>query len=252
MGNLSMFSDSPLFAFLLLMAFAVIPTYILYQVIGKVIEANPATFEGSLSGFAVKFGGPVAFYAFLIVFGSIYFIHPTTPTIHFKGHVTSADDGSNLPKYYIGVISGGLKPVQASEFDILVPKGEDYAFVVMNDSKTFALVRPLSKEELNNPTSIHITNFPNLQETKIKQTGEVDIHYPLEGESPKGPYQVEIKPMIWPPSHILSEGEQLEFTVENTYRAVYKDGEGNYFYEQQLPPVVPGQVIHWKPRIEIK
>jgi len=245
--------DKPLFAFLLLMLVAVVPTYFIYRVIGRVIEANPATFEGSVSGFVVKLGGPVAFFAFLVVFGSVSYIKPTVPMVNLAGQVTSVDGGSSLENYSLGIFPGIVKQFSDSKFTVATPKSDEYTVVVMNDDRSFTLVRQLTKQQLENPQSIAIADFPNVRETTVKQEGEAQFFHssPSEEEPPR-PYRVELTPTIWPPSAELKKGTQVEFTIKNGYIAVYKDKDGNRFHEEPLPPIVLGQELTWRPQIKIQ
>ena len=91
-------------SFLVLLLFSLVPTYFIYRVLGRYVDENPGSFGGNVGGFAVKFGGPAAFYLFLLVFGEHSL--PAASQIQYvklQG-VVKDRKGDALEGYEIGVI----------------------------------------------------------------------------------------------------------------------------------------------------
>ena len=119
-----MFFDlDPFSKYILIIILSLAPTWFIYVLIGKGIKDNLAHIEGTWSGFAIKLGGPAAFYFLMLFLGREYI---SNFEITFRGIVSLEGQGfGDKAKVEIIRLSDGKKFEETTDsqgsFSITIP-----------------------------------------------------------------------------------------------------------------------------------
>jgi hypothetical protein len=240
-GNpaMSMYELIPLAMWLALLIGLLVPTWGIYKIAGSAVQSNFAQLKGTISGFAIELGGPVAFFMLLAWLGKDFIPHDIDITL--SGTVESVD-GQPLQGYRVASVN--FSPI-GDTFKIQTKRNESnsYSFLVSKGGLSFLIENQFVDN--NNTKDIKISDFPDMKVTKIR--GE-KIKDNKGREFPDG-YSIDIIPSIRPRPVFIQDGK-IEINIEHgTYKVAMQDNQKKDIGEDFLTDVNQGGIIILPPQL---
>ena len=215
-------------AWIILLVSSLVPTVMIYFFTGRTIERNFASLKGTLQGFSIELGGPVAFYAVLLLLGRNYI--PPYVEIELKGSVRNLD-GEQLKDYQIARLNFHSSDAKGN-FAIKTVRGDEYDFVVARNGVLWRR----AGITVSDTKAIVLNGFPDERVTKVEGENLID----QRGRSLHG-YTVEIEQSVRPKPASIEEGRRVEVDIEHgAYMAIFRDSQGRERAVEHLRDVGAG------------
>jgi hypothetical protein len=223
-----LFGLSSFEAWIVLIVCSLLPAVVMYRILGNVVQKNFATLKGTLAGFAVELGGPVAFYILLLLLGKVYI--PPYSEITLEGTVSNVNDNSLMEYRIASVVLTSAK----EKFTIRAPQNDQstYSFLITKSGMLYWR----DSIAIDDPKHIMIKGFPDEKVTKIIGENLED----QEGNPLPDGYSVEIAPIVRPVSAQVQEGKVNMDIEHGKYKATFCNSQKERCAEDILTDVSQG------------